>query len=116
MVAGAVLVPVGVAIGHPLVALLGFPVLGFGTGLAYRLSLVVLTKGSEPARQGALASLYGAVTYGAATVGSLAAGLIGNLIGLKSTIVGIFLLIAVFSAWFTACAPRLRDGREIEVA
>lgn len=113
MVVGALLVPLGVAIGHPLMALLGFPVLGFGTGVAYRLSLVVLTKGSEPARQGALASLYGAVTYGAATVASLTAGLTGNLLGLRSTIVAIFLLIAVVSAWLVWRAPRLRDDREV---
>ena len=112
MVAGAVLVACGAVIGHPLVALLGFPVLGFGTGLAYRLSLVVLTRGSTPARQGALASLYGAVTYGASTFASLTAGLMGNLVGLRSTVITIFLIIAFVSAWLTGRAPRLRDNRE----
>jgi len=111
MAAGITCILIGAWLSSELVAIAGFVVLGSGIGLAYRAALVALTKGTTPAQQGALASLYAAITYAIAATVVLAIGGIGNMTGLvtaSSAVLGAIGLLAVISvAW----APRLLDTR-----
>jgi MFS family permease len=90
-------------------ALAGFAILGAGIGIAYRAALVALTRGAAAARQGALASLYAAVTYSVAAAVVALVGWVGNLTGLVPAAIGALATLGVAAIAATAWAPRLRD-------
>ena len=106
---GAAGVVLGAVAASAPLALVGFAVLGAGLGVAARTGLVALTRGAEPARQGALSSLFSAVTYGAAAVTMPLFGGIGNSIGLAPIALGGLAVIAVLCLVALLWAPRLRD-------
>lgn len=81
-------------------------VTGFGIGATYRTGLVALTSGAAPSVQGALASLYGGVTYGAAAITTLFFGTIAAQVGLYPTVIvgtGVLAAAAAALVWW---APR----------
>jgi MFS family permease len=112
MSAGAVALVAGALTGSTPLALASFAALGFGIGLSFRLNLVVLTRGASPSRQGALTSLYTAITYAASGSVVLGAGLVGNVIGLVPAALGTMAVVAVATALALIWAPRLRDASE----
>lgn len=69
-------------LGSEIFALCGLVMIGLGGSTIYRLALIELVMNEGTARQGAIASFYAALTYGAAAAFVLSAGLLGNLIGL----------------------------------
>ena len=91
------------------VALAGAVLMGVGAGVAYRLGLVTVTAETTPSRQGSLASLYAAVTYGVAAAVVLGAGALASGFGLAPVIVTTYAALAVLSAVMLAWAPRLRN-------
>lgn len=109
MAAGMILVLIGVEILSTTTVAIGMVLIGTGNGLSYRLSLLVLVKGENPARQGALASAYAAATYGAAATWVLLAGLAGNLFGLHTAVFAVFACLALTVIAIGRRAPRLRD-------
>lgn len=90
-------------------ALSGFALLGAGTGFASRTALVTLTRGANPARQGAAASLFAAVTYCAAAAVVLVVGLVGNTTGLIRASTATLSVLGVLATVALLWAPRLRD-------
>ena len=110
LIAAGVLATFGASeIRWPVLAILGLCALGVGTGVSYRLALVVLTRGTRPVVQGSLASLYSAITYGFAAVSVLLSGVIGNALGLVGAVILIFCLCAVSALALARPAPRLRQ-------
>jgi MFS family permease len=91
------------------VALIGFALLGVGVGVSYRAGLVALTRGTTPARQGALSSLYAAITYAAAAVAVLVVGGLGNVLGIVPAVVGGICATGLAAIAALLWAPRLRD-------
>ena len=89
------------------VAIGGFVVIGAGIGVAYRAALVMLTRGADPARQGASASLYAAITYAVAALVVLAIGWIGNTTGLVPATIAALVLTGVLAMAALAFSPRL---------
>ncbi|SDH68700.1 MFS transporter [Agrococcus jejuensis] len=110
--AGALSVAAGALWAATPVVLVGYALLGVGIGISYRAGLVALTRGATPAQQGALSSLYAAVTYAAAAVAVLLVGGIGNLTGVVPAAIGAFALVGVASLATAVVAPRLRDTAE----
>lgn len=94
------------------IALVGFALLGAGIGISYRAGLVALTRGTLPAEQGALSSLYAAVTYAGAAVIVLLVGWIGNVIGIVPAALGAIALAGIAAVVALTWAPRLRDTVE----
>ena len=107
MVWGGVLILAGAYVHRDLLAMAGFVALGIGTGVSYRLVLMVLVKNASPSHQGAIASFYAAVTYGASASSVLVAGLMGNVLGIQNTVVAVFLMLICATAWLSKGAPRL---------
>lgn len=94
-------------------AIVGFAFVGAGAGIAYRTGLVRLTRGVDPARQGALASLYAAGTYAVAALIVLLIGILGNVVGLIPIIVWTLATIGVLALAALFWAPRLRDTMDL---
>lgn len=92
------------------IALVGFALVGVGAGIGYRVALVVVTRGSSPAQQGALASLFAAVTYAAAASAALLTGAVGNLVGLVPAAAVVLGVVTVSSLALVRRSPRLRDS------
>ena len=90
-------------------SLVGYAVLGVGVGIAYRAALVALSRGASPARQGALSSAYGAVTYAAAAIAVLVVGAAASVFGVIPVAVGAFIIAAAAAAMMLPFAPRLRE-------
>ncbi|WP_155357894.1 hypothetical protein [Acrocarpospora macrocephala] len=90
-------------------AVVGFALLGAGIGIAYRAALVALTRGAAAARQGALASLYAAITYSVAAAVVALVGWIGNLTGLVTATIAALAVLGASAIVALAWAPRLRD-------
>jgi hypothetical protein len=95
-------------------AIAGFALLGAGTGIAYRATLVALTHGATPARQGALASLYAAITYTVAATVVLVVGWIGNMTGLIPATVATLAALGVSTIVLAAWTPRSRDTISVD--
>jgi predicted MFS family arabinose efflux permease len=109
LAAGIALELVGSLTGSTALAIVGFALAGAGLGVAYRLGLLKLTRGASPAQQGALSSLYAAITYAVAAAAVLGAGALGSTIGLESTTYIVFTITAVAALVLWPGAPRLRD-------
>lgn len=109
---GAAAVAVGSVAELPLVAVVGLTLIGAGAGISYRAGLVALTLGASSSRQGALASLYAAVTYGVSAAAGLAVGWVSDVLGFGPTAAGAFGLLAVLALLALLWAPRLRDTVE----
>ncbi|WP_127817738.1 MFS transporter [Microbacterium sp. CPCC 204701] len=109
MAVGAAGIVAGAMTGVDVLALIGFALLGAGIGVSYRAGLVALTRSSSPARQGALSSLYAAVTYAGAAVIVLAVGWIGNMTGIVVAALGAVAFAGVAALVALTWAPRLRD-------
>lgn len=109
MAAGVAGVIGGAALRLDALALIGFALFGAGIGVSYRAGLVALTRGSPPARQGALSSLYAAVTYAAAAIVVLTVGWIGNLTGVLPAVLGALAAAGVAALAALLWAPRLQD-------
>lgn len=104
---GAVLA--GAAAHLSYISLAGFAVLGAGLGIAYRLGLVMLTRGAAPANHGALSSAYAAVTYAVAALVVLAAGAAGNALGVQTVVYLVFGIVGVSALAAALRTPRLGD-------
>ncbi|THF25759.1 hypothetical protein E5170_28115 [Pseudomonas atacamensis] len=63
---------------------------GLGLGISYRLGLLACVQNASPAQQAALASRYAGITYLAAFIAVVGAGLIDNFIGLPAAAIGLF--------------------------
>ncbi|WP_183132152.1 MFS transporter [Pseudomonas syringae group genomosp. 3] len=99
-----------------LVALLGLALAGAGTGISYRLCLIVFTLGASPSMQGKLASRYAAITYGVSASLVLAAGIIGNQVGLDYIVFAIYAAFIIGLLLLSRRSPRLRDTFEVATA
>lgn len=104
---GAVLA--GAATHLSFISLAGFAVSGAGLGIAYRLGLVMLTKGAAPAGHGALSSAYAAVTYAVAALAVLAAGVAGNAMGVQPVVYIVFGIVGIAALACALKTPRLGD-------
>lgn len=100
----------------PIIAVAGLTLIGAGAGVAYRAGLVAFTLGASSSRQGALASMYAAVTYAVAAASALIVGRVSDLIGFGPTAVGAYGLLTLLALLALAWAPRLRDTVEGEPA
>ncbi|MGZ8178194.1 MFS transporter [Williamsia sp. SKLECPSW1] len=95
---------------HPIagIAIVGIAVTGAGIGVAYRAALVHLVRGAPPATQSALASLYGAVTYGAAAVVTLLSGILAQTVSLLPAVTTLLLTLSTLALTLSTIAPRAR--------
>ena len=109
LAAGALGIAAGAVLDAPPLALAGFAALGVGIGVSYRAGLVALSRGASPARQGALSSAYGAITYAVAAAVVLTVGAVGNVTGVVPAAVGALVMTAVGGLVLLPFAPRLRD-------
>ncbi|WP_306232871.1 MFS transporter [Agrococcus beijingensis] len=109
---GAASVAVAVVWAQPIAGVVGLVAIGAGAGIAYRAALVVFTLGARSSQQGALASVYAAVTYAEAAVAALGVGRLSDLVGFGPAAVGTFGALAVLAAAALLWAPRLRDTVE----
>ncbi|MFI5426600.1 hypothetical protein [Aeromicrobium sp. UC242_57] len=107
---GIVIILLGAWLRADVLAIVGFAVLGAGIGTGSRTALVALTKGSGPAQQGALASLYAAVCYAVAAVVVTTVGLVGMLTGLVPAVVGALATFGIMALTAATWAPRVRDA------
>ncbi|WP_284482610.1 hypothetical protein [Pseudodonghicola flavimaris] len=73
--------------------------------MSYRLSLVLITRGTAPARQGRLASLYAAITCAAVAV--VGAGFLAALVNYEVMAQVEFVLIGALMLLALPAAPRL---------
>lgn len=99
-----------------LMAVVGCALLGFGSGIAYRLALVVMTRNIPPSEHGARSSFYAAVTYCSSATFILSAGLLGNYIGLQHMIYCFYGFIFVLSLLCSIRAPQLKESIELKIA
>ncbi|GAB2466555.1 MFS family permease [Conyzicola lurida] len=106
---GALGIAAGAVVDSPPLSLAGFAALGIGIGISYRAGLVALSRGASPARQGALSSAYGAITYAVAAAVVLTVGAVGNVTGVVPAAIGALVVTAVFGLVLLPFAPRLRD-------
>ncbi|WP_406724498.1 MFS transporter [Streptomyces sp. GD-15H] len=109
---GILVILVGAWFRADLLSILGFVALGVGVGTGYRTALVALTKGSNAARQGALASLYAAASYSIAAAVVTVVGLVGNLTGLVAAVCGTLAVFGALALSVSAWAPRASDAQE----
>ncbi|MET0747848.1 MAG: MFS transporter [Rhizobium sp.] len=107
MAAGLALILLGAFSGWQSLGLLGFAVTGAGIGIAYRMALVVLTRGASPNIHGVLSSTYAAITYAAAAIAVTVVGLVGNGLGLEHVVIGALVLFGLLSAGLIGNAPRV---------
>lgn len=112
VVAGVAGIVVGALAALDAVALVGSALVGAGIGVSYRVGLVALTRGTTPARQGALSSLYAAVTYAAAAIGALLVGWVAVGTGLVVAALGALTAVGVAALLAVLWAPRLGDTLE----
>lgn len=113
MATGAALILGGAYLRADSVAISGFVVIGAGIGIAYRAALVMLTRGSDPARQGATASLYAAITYAMAALVVLVIGWIGNTTGLVPATVAALTITGALAIAALVFSPRLRGTTDL---
>ncbi|GEK79722.1 hypothetical protein [Agrococcus baldri] len=106
---GAAAIVTAAAFAFSWLAIIGFVLLGAGVGTACRISLITLTLGASPARQGALASLYAGVTYIVSAGVVLLVGGIGDSTGLVPAALATFCALAVLALAALLWSPRLRD-------
>ncbi len=87
----------------------GFCLVGFGAGLAYRSSLMLLVLRVSPVTQGRISSLYAAITYGVAAVAIVLSGFLTRVADMSTVadyaFVSLFVLILVLNRR----APKLSD-------
>ncbi|MBT9386078.1 MFS transporter [Pseudooceanicola sp. CBS1P-1] len=110
MLAGAVglaLVILAARTGLGLLVVPGAALLGYMGGMSYRLSLVLITHGTSPARQGRLASLYAAITYALAAGSVLVIGLLAQHYDYSTLAEAHFAILAVLMLLLWPVAPRL---------
>jgi len=112
MAVGAGLLLVGAEVHSSAVVLFGLGILGGGAGVAYRIGLLVITKGCCPSLQSSRSSIYSAVTYGAAAVVILLAGVAGNVFGISHVVTALFSVLVCIKLALSAWAPRLKDSME----
>lgn len=91
-------------------AVVGIAVTGGGIGIAYRTALVHLTQGAAPAKQAALASLYGAVTYGAAAMFILLSGVLAQALTLLATVIALMTALGIGALGLSFIAPRVGEA------
>ncbi|WGX95313.1 MFS transporter [Nocardioides sp. L-11A] len=109
---GIVVILVGAWFRSDVLSIIGFVALGAGVGTGYRTALVVLTKGSRAARQGALASLYAAACYSIAAAVVTAVGVVGNQTGLVAAVCGTLALFGALALSVSAWVPRVSDAQD----
>ena len=112
MAVGAGLLLVGAEVHSSAVVLFGLGILGGGAGVAYRIGLLVITKGCSPSLQSSRSSIYSAVTYGAAAVVILLAGVTGDVFGISHVVTALFSVLVCIKLALSAWAPRLKDSME----
>jgi hypothetical protein len=109
MALGLLLIVGGALAGSEAAAIAGFSILGVGIGVAYRLALVILTKGASPRDHGALSSTYAAITYAVAASTVIIVGAAGNLFGLVSVVMAVLVILLVACGVLLTSAPRLSE-------
>lgn len=109
---GAAAVAAGSVAALPVIAVAGLALIGAGAGIAYRAGLVAFTLGASSSRQGALASMYAAVTYAVAAASALAVGRVSDVVGFGPTTAGVYGVLTVLALLALVWAPRLRDTVE----
>jgi hypothetical protein len=113
MALGLLLIVGGAVTGSEIVAIAGFGAFGVGIGIAYRLALVILTKGASPRDHGALSSTYAAITYAVAACTVIAVGAVGNIFGLVSVVTAVLVVLLLICCALLRKAPRLSDERRL---
>jgi MFS family permease len=113
MMLGLLLIGGGALTGSEVVGIAGFGVLGVGIGIAYRLALVILTKGASPRDHGALSSTYAAITYAVAAITVILVGAAGNMFGLVSVVMAVLAILVLICGVLLVKAPRLSDEKAI---
>ncbi len=106
---GTACITLGAWVAIEWIAVAGFALLGLGIGTCFRASLVVLTHGAAPSRQGALASLFAAANYTGSAVVITLIGWVGNATGLVPAALGSLGVLGAVSLVMLLWAPRLRD-------
>ena len=92
----------------------GFCFVGFGAGLAYRSSLMMIALEAPPVSQGRISSLYAGITYAIAAVVILLSGIMTRHISMTAVTQGIFATIVFLLPLVHIRAPKLRDLRAPE--
>ncbi len=96
-----------------IIGIAGFGVLGAGIGIAYRLALVILTKGASPKDHGALSSTYAAITYAVAAATVILVGAAGNIFGLVNVVLAVLIILVISCGALLIKAPRLADENRL---
>jgi hypothetical protein len=109
MVSGVSAILLGLRFPVDALAIAGILLLGTGIGIVHRTALLALTQGSASARQGAVASLYAAVTYAVAALVVLGGGSLGSRIGLLPVAEGALLSVALVALACSPWTPRLGE-------
>jgi hypothetical protein len=113
MALGLLLILCGALVRSEVVGIAGFGILGVGIGIAYRLALVILTKGASPRDHGALSSSYAAITYAVAAATVILVGAAGNMFGLVNVVLAVLLILVVTCGALLVKAPRLAVERAL---
>ena len=95
MVLGIGLIFGGAFMTAGLVSLAGFALVGFGAGVAYRSSLMLLVLRVSPVMQGRISSLYAAITYGVAAVAILLSGFLTRYADMSLVAEGVFVALFI---------------------
>ncbi|MEE3662249.1 MFS transporter [Brenneria sp. g21c3] len=113
LLAGVFLIILSGVIRSSETAIIAFGIIGLGVGISYRLCLIMITLGVSASEHGARSSYYAAVTYCAAALVILLAGMLGNFVGLIEIVYLLFFVILVSCSLFFFKAPRLKDAIEV---
>ncbi|MBF4457854.1 MFS transporter [Pseudoclavibacter sp. VKM Ac-2867] len=106
---GCALAVTSVLISNNPLALLAMALLGAGGAVAYRTSLVHLTRGAAPSQQSSLASKFAVATYAASASTVLVIGVLGGVMRTEVVLAVFATLLSVAAVCMHLGAPRFRD-------
>ncbi|PPG01870.1 hypothetical protein C5E06_14390 [Pseudoclavibacter sp. RFBI5] len=109
---GCALAVTSVLLSNNPLALLAMALLGAGGAVAYRTSLVHLTRGAAASQQSSLASKFAVATYAASASTVLAIGVLGSVVRTEVVLAVFATLLSVAAFCMHLGAPRFRDLAE----
>ncbi|PPF87508.1 hypothetical protein C5E07_16315 [Pseudoclavibacter sp. RFBJ3] len=106
---GSALAVVSVLLVSNVMALIAMALIGGGGAVAYRSSLVYLTRGAVPSLQSSLASKFAVATYTASASAVLTVGLMGSAMPTEAVLAVFATLLSLAAIFMHWGAPRFRD-------